>query len=67
MYFWNGEWNDCPIEITASVRDVFQSGISAAKVSIDSSLNLLDFLRMVQLDLETGTQRSIAWIEQSDK
>ena len=67
MYFWSGEWNDFPEEITASVRDVFQSGKSAAEVSIDSSLNLLDFLRMVQIDLETGTQRSIAWIDRNDK
>lgn len=67
MYFWKGEWNDFPENITASLRDVFQSGKSAAEVSIDSSLNLLDFLRMVQIDLATGTERSIAWIDQNGK
>ena len=59
-YFRNGEWNDFPENITASLRDVFQSGKSAVEVSIDSSLNLLDFLWMIQIDLATGTERSIA-------
>ena len=60
MYFRNGEWNDFSENITASLRDVFQSGKSVVEVSIDSSLNLLDFLRMIQIDLATGTERSIA-------
>jgi hypothetical protein len=67
MYFWKGEWNDFPENIIASLRDVFQSGKSAAEVSIDSSFHLVDFLRMVQIDLATGTQRSIAWIDQNGK
>lgn len=67
MYFWEGEWNDFPENIVASVRNVFQSGKSAAEVSFDGSLNLLDFLGMVQTDLATGTQRSIAWIDQNGK
>lgn len=67
MYFWEGEWNDFPENIVASARNVFQSGKSAAEVSIAGSLNLLDFLRMVQIDLATGTQQSIAWIDQNGK
>eukprot|EP01018_Ginkgo_biloba_P005055 Gb_12340 [translate_table: standard] len=67
MYYWKGEWTDFPVNVTASLKEGFRARKSAAEVSIKSSLYLVDFLRMVQIDLRTGFQRSIAWIDENGK
>ena len=67
MYFCEGEWNDFPVNTLVPLKQAFQAGKSVADVSIDSSSCLVDFLRMVMIDLKYGTQRSIAWIDENDK
>ncbi|XP_057821228.1 inactive poly [ADP-ribose] polymerase RCD1 isoform X2 [Cryptomeria japonica] len=67
MHFWEGEWNDFPVNTLAPLKEAFQAGKAVSDVSIDSSSYLVDFLHMVLIDLKNGMQRSIAWIDENDK
>lgn len=67
MHFWEGEWNDFPVNTLTPLKEAFQAGKAVADVSIDSSSYLVDFLHMVLIDLKNGVQRSIAWIDENDK
>lgn len=65
MYYWNGGWNDFSVESSDSLTKAFSAGMPTAEVVIDGSPYLVDFLRMLQIDLRVGCQRSIAWIDKN--
>eukprot|EP01018_Ginkgo_biloba_P002182 Gb_39925 [translate_table: standard] len=65
MYFWNGTWNDFSPEASESLREAFSADMPTVEVVIHGSPYLVDFLRMLQIDLRAGCQRSIAWIDEN--
>ncbi|XP_068662471.1 inactive poly [ADP-ribose] polymerase RCD1-like isoform X2 [Aristolochia californica] len=67
MFYSDKEWKDFPEDMIPLVVDAFKSKRSAVDVAIASNSFLVDFLRMTLFNLETGTQQSVAWIDQSDK
>lgn len=67
MFFCDENWTNFPAEATEAVKTAFGSGNLSVVVKIDGSLYLVDFLRMLQFDLATGSERSIAWIDVKGK
>ncbi|KAG6411536.1 hypothetical protein SASPL_129619 [Salvia splendens] len=63
MYHDNDEWNDFSLDIIAHVNKDLLVGKSAIEVEFNGTKILLDFLHMMQLDLNTGMHRPIAWID----
>ncbi|XP_068647568.1 probable inactive poly [ADP-ribose] polymerase SRO1 [Aristolochia californica] len=63
MFFQNGKWNDFPVEGLEEFRQAFTDKKLCVFVETESSRYLVDFLRMLQFDLETGFERSVAWID----
>lgn len=64
MCYKNGEWTDFSRDIVVSVRKDLQVKKAAIEVEFDGSSFVLDFLHMMQLDLKTGLQQPIAWIDE---
>ncbi|XP_057972908.1 probable inactive poly [ADP-ribose] polymerase SRO3 isoform X2 [Malania oleifera] len=67
MFYQDGSWVDLPGEVVERLRFGFLEGKPAVDVPIEGSMHLFDFLRMLQIDLETGSERSIAWIDVNGK
>ncbi|XP_041998036.1 inactive poly [ADP-ribose] polymerase RCD1-like [Salvia splendens] len=63
MYHDNGEWNDFSLDIVTHVNKDLLVGKPAIEVEFNGNKILLDFLYMMQLDLNTGMHRPIAWID----
>lgn len=64
MCYQKGEWTNLPQEVVTSVKKDFQMRKAASEVELGGKLFLIDFLHMMKLDLETGTQQPIAWIDE---
>ena len=60
-------WVDYCGEVLDSLRFGFVERNSMIELVIEGSNYVFDFLRMLQIDLETGNQRSIAWIDEHGK
>lgn len=65
MCYRNGEWTDFPQEVVSLVKKDFQIKRAATEVELDGHLFVIDFLHMMKLDLKTGMQEPIAWIDES--
>lgn len=65
LFHHNGEWNDFPKDILDFVRDEFQAKKVAINVQLNDGPVVLDILYMVQVDLKTGSQKPIAWIDEA--
>lgn len=65
LFFENKEWIDFPADILKLVRDDFELKKAAMEVEFNGQTLMLDFLFMIQLDLKTGSQRPIAWIDEA--
>ncbi|KAB1216073.1 Inactive poly [ADP-ribose] polymerase RCD1 [Morella rubra] len=65
MFYHNGEWIDYPQVIVDMVREDFQVKKAAMEVEISGHHFVLDFLHMFQMNLKTGLQNSIAWIDEA--
>ena len=63
MYRDNDEWNDFSLDIITRVNRDLLVGKPAIEVEFNGNKILLDFLYMMQLDLNTGMHRPIAWID----
>ncbi|KAG5543775.1 hypothetical protein RHGRI_016508 [Rhododendron griersonianum] len=59
------EWNDFPEAIVALVRQDFQMKKAAIEVQFNGCHIILDVLYMLQVDLKTGSQKPIAWIDEA--
>ncbi|KAK3026693.1 hypothetical protein RJ639_041540 [Escallonia herrerae] len=67
MCYQDGEWSDLPEECVASVKKDLQVKKTASEVKLEGRTLVIDFLHMTQLDLETGEQQPIAWIDEAGK
>uniref|UniRef100_A0A0D6QVG4 Uncharacterized protein n=1 Tax=Araucaria cunninghamii TaxID=56994 RepID=A0A0D6QVG4_ARACU len=65
MYYWNGAWKDFSDQVSIYLKEAFSAGMPTVEVVIDESRYLVDFLRMLQIDLRGGYQRSIGWIDEN--
>ncbi|XP_011626768.1 inactive poly [ADP-ribose] polymerase RCD1 [Amborella trichopoda] len=63
MFFWSGQWNDFSEEATETLKEAFSEGKASVHTEIDGSSYLVDFFRMLQVDLSAGCHRSISWID----
>lgn len=63
MYHDNDEWNDFSLDIVGHVNKDLLVDKPAIEVECNGTKILLDFLHMMQLDLTTGMNRPIAWID----
>ncbi|KAI3469187.1 hypothetical protein Pfo_025850 [Paulownia fortunei] len=66
MYYSNDEWSDFSQDVVAFVNNGPVKK-SAAEVEVNGNKILLDFLHMMQLDMNTGLHQPIAWIDVSGK
>ncbi|XP_058224500.1 inactive poly [ADP-ribose] polymerase RCD1-like isoform X3 [Rhododendron vialii] len=65
LFYQDGEWNDFPEAIVALVRKDFQMKKAAIEVQFNGWHIILDVLYMLQVDLKTGSQKPIAWIDEA--
>ncbi|KAF5477820.1 hypothetical protein F2P56_004433 [Juglans regia] len=65
MLYQNGEWIDFPQGIVDMVREVFQVKKATMEIELNGHRFVLDFLHMFQMDLKTGLQKPIAWIDEA--
>ncbi|XP_057871441.2 probable inactive poly [ADP-ribose] polymerase SRO1 [Cryptomeria japonica] len=63
MYFDQGDWMEFRSEIAVLFKQVFREGKIVVEVAIDGLPCLVDFLHMLLINLNSGAQRSIAWID----
>lgn len=66
LYHQNGQWIDHPQEILELVRTHFQLKNAAVEVELNGCHLLLDILYMIQVELKTGLQTYVAWIDEAD-
>ncbi|KAB5568821.1 hypothetical protein DKX38_002614 [Salix brachista] len=68
IYFnHNGLWNDFENDVLESLKHAFLDGKAVIEMSFRQSRYLFDFARMLQIDFDSGIQRSIAWIDVNGK
>ncbi|CAI9753514.1 unnamed protein product [Fraxinus pennsylvanica] len=63
MYYDNGSWVDYPEELVELLKQGFEVGKPVVEGEMDGYKCLFDFYRMLEFELDTGNQRSIAWID----
>ncbi|KAI9177978.1 hypothetical protein LWI28_021306 [Acer negundo] len=66
MFHENGEWTDFPQHLVALVKKDLQVKKAVVEAECDGQRFVLDFLHMFRLDLKTGSQQPIAWIDEAD-
>ncbi|KAJ7943871.1 Poly [ADP-ribose] polymerase [Quillaja saponaria] len=65
MFYQNGEWMNFPTDVVELVRKDLGVKKAAVEVEFNGRHLVLDFLHMYQMDLETGSQKPIAWIDEA--
>ncbi|KAG2676696.1 hypothetical protein I3843_12G067400 [Carya illinoinensis] len=65
MFYQNSEWIDFPQEIVYMVREDFHVKKATMEIELNEHCFVLDFLHMFQMDLKTGLQQPIAWIDEA--
>ncbi|XP_059590474.1 inactive poly [ADP-ribose] polymerase RCD1 isoform X1 [Vitis vinifera] len=65
MFYVNGDWKDFPQNIITLVRKDFQVRKSYTEVELNGNCFMLDFMHMVRVDMKTGLQQPIAWIDEA--
>eukprot|EP00250_Pteridium_aquilinum_P014130 c21800_g2_i1 orf=1-1143(-) len=63
MYFNKGQWEDYRSDVMATISICFAACKSSTKFSVDGKMYMVDFVRMVQLNSQSGYVRSVAWID----
>lgn len=66
LFSQDGQWVDFSLEVVNLVKEGFRSKRAAIEVKSDGCHFMLDILHMIQLDLKTGAQKPIAWIDDAD-
>ncbi|XP_058007524.1 inactive poly [ADP-ribose] polymerase RCD1 isoform X2 [Hevea brasiliensis] len=64
MFYQNGEWTDFSQDLVALVRKDLQEKKPAIEVELEGHHYLLDLLHMFLVDMKTGFQKPIAWIDE---
>ncbi|CAN4076295.1 unnamed protein product [Withania somnifera] len=65
LFHQNGEWNDFPQDIVCIVKEDFRAKNAVIEVNFGGFHVILDILYMVQLNLVTGLETPIAWIDEA--
>lgn len=63
LFSQDGQWVDFSPEVIELVKDDFRSKRTSIEVKGNGFHFMLDILNMVQVDLKTGAQKPIAWID----
>lgn len=63
MYYENGSWVDFSHEFFHLIHSGFLEGQPMIEAETQSCRFVFDFYRMLQIEIDTGNQRSIAWID----
>ncbi|XP_073123345.1 inactive poly [ADP-ribose] polymerase RCD1-like [Henckelia pumila] len=67
MFYDHGSWADYPEAVVEAVRLGFSDGKPMIEARIEGLDRFLDFYRMLEIELESGNQRSISWIDVDGK
>lgn len=67
MFFKNMLWNDFKGQVLESLRYSFASGKTIVSLKIEGLNYAFDFLRMLQVHIQTNNHRSIAWVDKNGK
>ncbi|KAF9625190.1 hypothetical protein IFM89_020110 [Coptis chinensis] len=65
LFYENGDWTDFPEGFIDLVKEDFKMQKVAMEVEFRGCPSLLDFLHMILVDLKTGVQKPIAWIDEA--
>ncbi|XP_047324555.1 inactive poly [ADP-ribose] polymerase RCD1-like [Impatiens glandulifera] len=65
LFHQNNQWIDFPLDIIGLVRENFQMKRSLIEVQIHNHPSILDFFHMIEIDLKTGLEKPIAWIDEA--
>lgn len=65
LHYENEEWIDFSRGLVIFIRKDFQMKKAVVEVEFMGSPSLLDFLHMILVDLKTGLQQPIAWIDET--
>ncbi|KAI3812578.1 hypothetical protein L1987_17289 [Smallanthus sonchifolius] len=63
LFSQDGQWNDFSQDVIDLVKEDFLAKKSAIEVQFNGRHLILDILHMIEVDLETGVQKPIAWID----
>ncbi|KAL8216761.1 hypothetical protein R6Q57_023598 [Mikania cordata] len=63
LFSQDGQWVDFSQEVIDLVKEDFRSKRAAIEVKCNGRHFMLDILYMIQVDLKTGAQKPIAWID----
>ncbi|XP_049376411.1 inactive poly [ADP-ribose] polymerase RCD1-like [Solanum stenotomum] len=67
MYYQNSQWTDFPENIVSMAKQDLRIKKSAMEVVFNGNNYVLDFFHMMLLDLKSGMQQPIAWIDEAGK
>ncbi|EXB66504.1 Inactive poly [ADP-ribose] polymerase RCD1 [Morus notabilis] len=67
MFYQNGEWTDFPGDLIGMVRKDLVIKKATSEIALNGRHYVLDFLHMFKMDLETGFQQPIAWIDEAGR
>lgn len=67
MFYESGSWVDYSEEVADLLKLGFVEGRPMVEAQVLGCNCLFDFYRMLEIDLESGNQRSIAWIDTDGK
>lgn len=67
MFYDHGSWTDYPEVVVEVVKLGFSEGKPMIEAHIQGLDRFLDFYRMLEIELESGNQRSISWIDVDGK
>ncbi|XP_058763567.1 inactive poly [ADP-ribose] polymerase RCD1-like [Vicia villosa] len=65
MFFNNGDWSDYPEDFVDLIKKDFEIKKAFVEVEVDGKKVVLDFLHMCNVNLQTGLQQPIAWIDEA--
>ncbi|RYQ81486.1 hypothetical protein Ahy_Scaffold1g107400 isoform J [Arachis hypogaea] len=64
MFYKNGDWLDFPKDVLDLVKKDLEVKKATVEVQSNGRHLVLDFLHMYQMDLKTGLQQPLAWIDE---
>jgi hypothetical protein len=64
MFYKNNQWLDYPEEVVDLVKKDFKIKKGAVEVELNGQEVVLDFLHMYHVELKTGLQQPIGWIDE---
>ncbi|XP_051203938.1 inactive poly [ADP-ribose] polymerase RCD1 isoform X2 [Lolium perenne] len=67
VFYRQGSWCDFPDKVVKSIVDAFKEDKSSVVVVMDDQPLLVDFLSMTLVNLNTRKQRSVAWLDGTNK